>query len=194
MARKLPIPNGRLDGALDANGMRIVNLADPMSDDDAATKGYVRKHAVKSGVSSIEGKSGDLTLDQIGAQKKLTPGTNVEITEDGVVNVTCGNIVESEVNPGYAARADYASRSTSAEHCERADSSYNSENASRAATADFASSADYAQHAGYATAAGIAEHVPWDGVEGKPDVAAVELSGEYEDGTAFSFSFLTAGA
>lgn len=41
MARRLPIPNGRLDGALDANGQRIVNLVDPMSGDDAATKGYV---------------------------------------------------------------------------------------------------------------------------------------------------------
>ena len=41
MARRLPIPNGRLDGALDANGQRIVNLVDPLSGDDAATKGYV---------------------------------------------------------------------------------------------------------------------------------------------------------
>ena len=54
MARKLPIPNGRLDGALDANGMRIVNLADPLSDDDAATKGYVDSHGGGGGGGGID--------------------------------------------------------------------------------------------------------------------------------------------
>ena len=54
MARKLPIPNGRLDGALDANGMRIVNLMDPLSGDDAATKKYVDGRMAKDGLSAYE--------------------------------------------------------------------------------------------------------------------------------------------
>lgn len=54
MARKLPIPNGRLDGALDANSMRIVNLMEPMSGDDAATKKYVDGKMAKDGLSAYE--------------------------------------------------------------------------------------------------------------------------------------------
>lgn len=41
MARELAIENGKLKSNLDANGKMIVNLAAPVSDNDAATKKYV---------------------------------------------------------------------------------------------------------------------------------------------------------
>jgi len=52
-----------------------------------------------------------VTVDQIGAQKKLTAGENITITADGVISASGGgggSVVESEANPGYAANADAA--------------------------------------------------------------------------------------
>ena len=41
VARELAIENGKLKSNLDANGNKVVNLAPPTSDNDAATKRYV---------------------------------------------------------------------------------------------------------------------------------------------------------
>ena len=56
-----------------------------------------------------------VTVDQIGAQKRLTAGENITITASGVISATGGSaVVESEDNPGFAANADFAERADSA--------------------------------------------------------------------------------
>ena len=147
MARKLPIPNGRLDGALDANGMRIVNLMDPMSDDDAATKGFVKRNAVNAGVSKVNGHDGDVTLT----------GEDVPFrNEEGAMNV---------------ASAIMSIQDAVTSHADRNDNPHNVK----------------ANDVGAYTRAEVDALIM--GIKNN----SVEISGEYEDGTAFSFNVLKRG-
>lgn len=154
MARKLPIPNGRLDGALDANGMRIVNLADPLSDDDAATKGFVRKNAVNAGVRKVNGMDGDVVLTGVDIPISAAPGSKdvsfvvLDIANSvGAFSAALGDHVNSRNNP-HGVTANDVGAYTKAE-----------------------------------TDAKVAAAV----------ASTVEISGEYEDGSAFSFQVLTKG-
>lgn len=224
MARKLPIPNGRLDGALDANGMRIVNLADPLSDDDAATKGFVRKNAVNAGVRSIGGKSGDLSLEDIGAlpvEKDLPNGrTVVFVAADG------WDTAKAEMYLNAAGEKEAAMHVGDTPDGRGKLSVANGPGGEGVGVFGKAyGEVKVAEHAGVAAVeiSGSFDidqypptphgsiHVRGDGASIKKNGeevatvfeleavakrigAAVEISGEYEDGTTFSFNFLTAGA
>lgn len=133
------------------------------------------------------------------------------------------NIKESSSNPGNAARADIAenahyaesaSDAGSAVYAERAGNADNAKSADAAVSAKTAETAKFAAYANLAEAASTAsradealhansaESAVMDSAGNvisetyvmKSSVgAAVELSGEYEDGTAFSFNVLTRG-
>ena len=62
-ARDTAIYNGKLTSDLNANSNRVVGLAAPASDSDAATKGYVDVATADAGkVKSVNGKDGEVTL------------------------------------------------------------------------------------------------------------------------------------
>lgn len=173
MARKLPIPNGRLDGALDANGMRIVNLADPLSDDDAATKGFVRKNAVNAGVKSLAGKTGDLTLEDVGA----LPKSGGEVGEQGSAAGTLTLAATYDEAPKIDMRQSFL----------------------RAGVVSVPNSGMY-DNSGSGPRASILKGGKEVATEEQVEAVKnqigtpVEVTGEYEDGASFSFNFLTAGA
>ena len=223
MARKLPIPNGRLDGALDANGMRIVNLADPLSDDDAATKGFVRKNAVNAGVRSIGGKSGDLSLDDIGAlpvERDLPNDRTVVFvvadgsdTEKAEMYLNAAGEEEAAMHvgdtPGGRGKVSVAN-GPGGEGVGVFGKTYG---CVKVAEHDGVSAVEISGSLELDTDSPKPHgsiHVRGDGASIKKNGeevatvfeleavarrigAAVEISGEYEDGSSFSFNFLTAG-
>lgn len=106
MARKLPIPNGRLDGALDANGQRIVNLVDPMSGDDAATKAYVDASDAASAVelgkqvdAALGGKQDKLDANQLAAVNSGITSSKLAnmVTKSDVVPLDVGSVVIARI-------------------------------------------------------------------------------------------------
>lgn len=106
MARRLPIPNGRLDGALDANGQRIVNLVDPMSGDDAATKAYVDSSDAASAVelgkqvaAALGGKQDKLDASQLAAVNSgiTAEGLAQMVTRDDVQPRDVGSVVIARI-------------------------------------------------------------------------------------------------
>lgn len=81
MAREFAIENGRLKSGLDANGNKVVNLATPTSDNDAATKKYVDDNAGRApSWENITGKpenfppTAHAASHKTGGSDALTPG------------------------------------------------------------------------------------------------------------------------
>ena len=159
MSRELHIGSGVLKGALDANGQRVVNLSDPMSDNDAATKKYVDGKMAKDGLSAYEVavKNGfDGTEEEWLASLKGRDGKG-------------SDIMESVSTPGNAFAADFATHATTADSAEMAsscnyaqvavsaDKAKYAEEAGSAETAKTADSAVAASHAAFAESSAVAE-------------------------------------
>lgn len=87
MARKLPIPNGRLDGALDANGQRIVNLMNPLSVDDAATKAYVDARDAASAGELRKQVAASVGTKQDKLDSRQLAAVNSGVTEEKLANL-----------------------------------------------------------------------------------------------------------
>ncbi len=99
------------DGTLQLNNKTIQNVANPINDQDAATKGYVdaigtiteidpiytsseAANITETDITNLGNLSGSNTGDQDGSETKVTAGTNISVTGSGttaspyVVNAT----------------------------------------------------------------------------------------------------------
>ena len=191
MARKLPIPNGRLDGALDANGMRIVNLMDPMSGDDAATKKYVDGKMAKDGLSAYEVavRNGFVGTEEEWLDSlRGAPGTTT-YSDLGDKPRIGGHELSGDMSPDDLGLQERLPKGGLAYQIYV-------ENALSADGASHSGQSDYADAAGHSD---LAEkdsmgRVIHETYATKSDIGTpVNLSGEYEDGTSFSFNVLTKG-
>jgi len=100
-ARDTAIYNGKLTSDLNANSNRVVGLAAPAEDGDAATKGYVDAATADAGkVKSVNGKDGEVTLAAEDVGVALTNGT---LTVGGA---TITPLTEHQSLEGYATKDD----------------------------------------------------------------------------------------
>lgn len=182
MSRELHIGSGVLKGALDANGQRIVNLADPMSGDDAATKKYVDGKMAKDGLSAYEVavKNGfEGTEEEWLASLKGRDGKGSDIRE-------------SEGNPGNAFAADFALHATTADSAEYAGTAGEARHAAASDTAGWADSAGFATDARSAScdAEGLDIKATYAKKEDVSDAKVMIMQGGVEKG---SFTLNQAG-